>query len=218
MTHGPVLALDAALDGCLAGVVASGGLVSQHRAPGGRGSAAALPALAARALSDAGLEAAALAAIAVTIGPGSFTGVRAALALAQGIGLAAGIPVIGVTVADAIRAATTATRPVWIAIDSRRGRIFLDTDEGVGSVPLDALPAPRGPVAVAGDAAIALLCRLAAKGHDMQLLPQRACSATGIAIAASNAPRPPLPLYVDAVAARPNPPRPHPRDPMSPTR
>ena len=40
--------------------------------------------------------------VAVTVGPGSFTGIRAALALAHGLALAAGVPVIGVTVGEAL--------------------------------------------------------------------------------------------------------------------
>ena len=106
--------------------------------------------MAAAVLREAGLEAGGLAAVAVTVGPGSFTGVRAALALAHGIGLAAGVAVRGVTVGDAIRA--VAGDGVWVAVDSRRGRVFLDDGERVVSVGLDDLPGPHGAVVVAGDA------------------------------------------------------------------
>ena len=44
-------------------------------------------------------------AVAAVVGPGGFTGIRAALALAEGIGLGAGIPVIGVTTGEALAAA-----------------------------------------------------------------------------------------------------------------
>ena len=196
------LTLDAALDGCSAGLVQDGMVAAERRAPGGRGSAAALPALADEVLRLAGIPAASLAGIAVTIGPGSFTGVRAALALAHGIGLGAGVPVWGVTVGAALRAATPDTRPIWVAIDSKRGRIFLDRAGTVATVPLDALPNPDGPVAIAGDAANAVASRLAAKGFDVKLLPARLPAAAGIAAAERVAP---LPLYVDPPEARPGP-------------
>ena len=48
------------------------------------------------------MTAASLDLVAVTVGPGSFTGIRAGLALAHGIALAAGVPVVGVTVGEAL--------------------------------------------------------------------------------------------------------------------
>ena len=210
-----VLTLDAALGGCSAGLVVDGVVVAEMRQAGGRGSTAALPALA-EAVLDGGLPDL----IAVTVGPGSFTGVRAALALAQGIALGAGVPVLGVTVGEAIRAAWPGPRPVWVAVDSRRGRVFLDVgsgvlaDDGAGvladdgatvlTAALNELPAPAGPVAVAGDAAIAVASRLAAKGFDIQLLAARFADAAGIAAGAMQAGRAALPLYVDPPEARPN--------------
>ncbi len=191
-----VLTLDAALDGCSAGFVVDGVVVAEQRRAGGRGSAAVLPALAQAVMGGALPDV-----VAVTVGPGSFTGVRAALALAHGIGLGAGAPVRGVTVGDAIRAAGDAARPVWVAVDSRRGRVFLDDGGGVVTVALDLLPSPPGPVAIAGDAAIAVASRLAARGFDVQLLAARRPGAAGIASAPGRAA---LPLYVDAPEARPN--------------
>lgn len=197
-----ILTLDAALDGCGAGMVRDGAVLAERRAPGGRGSAAALPALADDVLRMAGIAASDLAGIAVTVGPGSFTGVRAALALAHGIALGAGIPVWGVTVGAALRAGSPDARPIWIAIDSKRGRVFLDRAGTVATVALDALPQPGGPVAIAGDAAIAVAARLAAKGFDVKLLAARLPTAAGIAAAERV---PPLPLYVDPPEARPGP-------------
>ncbi len=203
----PVLTLDAALDGCGAGVVQGSSVLALRVQAGGRGSSAALPAMAQAVLAEAGISAGALAGIAVTVGPGSFTGVRAALALAHGIGLGAGVPVWGVTVGAALRAEpgprARPPRPLWVALDSKRGRVFLDDGMTVVSVRLDALPAPGSAVAVAGDAAVAVASRLAARGFDVQLLRVGGPSALGIAAGARVAA---LPLYVDPVEARPGPP------------
>lgn len=65
--------------------------------------------------------------IVVTLGPGSFTGLRVGIATARGLGLALNIPVQGVLTTDAIRATWAAqggTGPVQIVLDTRRGDAF----------------------------------------------------------------------------------------------
>ncbi len=207
-----VLALDAALSGCSAGVIGPHGVVAERRAISARGHVAALPAMAQAALAEAGTAPAKLAMVAVTIGPGSFTGIRAALSLAHGVALAAGVSVVGVTVGEAL-AAPDCGRLQWVAMDTRRGRVFLERDGGVSTVALDALPEPPGPVSLAGDAAIAVASRLAARGADVLLRPARMPTPAGVAAAARrrvNAgpdSRPAQPLYVDPPEARPAKPR-----------
>ena len=207
-----VLTLDAALSGCSAGIVGPHAVVAERWATGARGQVAALPAMAEAVLSQAALMPAQLAMVAVTIGPGSFTGIRAALSLAHGIALAAGLPVVGVTVGEAL-AIPDCGRLQWVAIDTRRGRVFLECGAMVTTVALDALPTPSGPVSLAGDAAIAVASRLAARGADVLLLPARMPTPFGMAVAAWRRvsagpdPRPVQPLYVD-------PPEAHPAKPM----
>ena len=65
--------------------------------------------------------------IAVTIGPGSYTGLRVGIAAARAIGLAAGVPVLGVTTSSAFLAplaATDGNRLYAAAIDARHGQVY----------------------------------------------------------------------------------------------
>lgn len=148
--------------------------------------------------------------IAVTLGPGSFTGIRAALSLAHGIGLARDIPVIGITIGEALSEALPGLekRRLWCVIASRRGRVVIE-EAGVSTgYSLDALPHPSYRVALAGDAAIAVAGSLAARGADVMLTSLRLPSAVHIAMAASKRwlgelpPRPAQPVYVDPPEAK----------------
>lgn len=199
---GYVLTLDAAGDGFSAAVVGES-VLAERRQAGARGSAGMLPAMADAVLHEAGIAASGLAVVAVTVGPGGFTGLRAALSLAHGIGLASGVPVVGVTVGEALWQPTPG-RAFWVAVDSRRGRVFLERDGLVRSFMMDAVPDPPGPLALAGDAAPAVAADLLARGCDVLLLDSRGPVPLGIAQAARRGPgRPAQPLYVDPPEARP---------------
>jgi tRNA threonylcarbamoyladenosine biosynthesis protein TsaB len=210
-----ILALDAALSRASAAVVRDGTLLSQHRAPSGHGRSAALATMAEAVLAAAGVSAASLDAVAVTVGPGGFTGLRAALALAHGIALGAGCPVVGVTVGEAIAEAfpRLGARRLWTAIDSRRGRVFLDrgprgAEDDIGAFELAHLPRPDGPVAIAGDAAIVVAAGLAASEADVALtdlrepLPRHVAVVAVRRLAGELPPREALPMYVDPPEAK----------------
>ena len=144
-----ILALDASLSRCSVALRGDGKPLARRSREGDRGHAAALPPMAAAVLAEAGLRASDLDAVAAVVGPGGFTGLRAALALAHGIALGAGLPVIGVTTGEALFAAIPpdgrAGRAVWAAVDARRGRVVLErfparNGSGNGAVAASAPP------------------------------------------------------------------------------
>ncbi len=132
-----------------------------------------------------GLAALAVEAVAVTIGPGSFTGLRTAIALAQGYAAASGAILLGVMVDEAYAMAFPALhRPLWVAIRARKDRIFLIRDGVAAGFADSDIPRVRGPVAVAGDAANEVAARLAAAGADVMLTNARALDPVWVARAA----------------------------------
>ena len=73
--------------------------------------------------------------VAVTIGPGSFTGIRIGVAAARAIGLACKIPVVGVSTLAALAAPSIATggrSPIVAAIDARHGNVFVQAFGAAG--------------------------------------------------------------------------------------
>ncbi|MGH7085898.1 MAG: tRNA (adenosine(37)-N6)-threonylcarbamoyltransferase complex dimerization subunit type 1 TsaB [Acetobacteraceae bacterium] len=202
-----LLALDAAPGSASAAIVTGGKVLACEADMSGVGRLALLAEMAVR---TAGLTAADLTAVAASVGPGSFTGIRMALALAIGIGLAAGAPAIGVSVGEALAALLGDPRPraLWVAIDSRRGHVFLERAGTVAAFEAAAFPLPRGPILLAGDAAGRVVGRLRGAGADVQLAAGQAGGAVAVGLAgearlAGRLPaRAALPLYVDLPAAR----------------
>lgn len=191
-----VLTLDASMATCSAGLVDGDRLLDARRV---EGDVAALPSLVAELFAGHGRS---LDMVAVIVGPGSFTGLRASIALAHGLGLAAEVPVLGVTVGAALSAPDGL--PVWATVDSKRGRVFIERDGTVETAGLAALPLPDGPVALGGDAALLVGEALAKRGADIRLLAAPLPEPLGIARAAlAGRTAPAHPIYVDPPAARP---------------
>jgi len=149
-----VLGLDTATSGCSAALWsgADSAIVVRRSPPMARGQAERLVPMAQAVLEEAGVGFAALDRIAVTVGPGAFTGLRIALAAARGLAVAHDLPVIGVTTFDAVAhglpEAERAGRAVLVAVDSRRTEPFLQLYDAA-LAPLDE-PAMLEPAAVPG--------------------------------------------------------------------
>ncbi len=125
-----VLAIDTALAACSAAVFDTehGGLVASESLPMARGHAEALMPLLKRVMDQAGRGFSAIDRVAVTTGPGSFTGLRVGLAAARGIALAADKPAVGLSTLSVFAAphmATDDSFPVVAAIDARHGHVYL---------------------------------------------------------------------------------------------
>src|SRR5712692_10740712 len=125
-----VLAIDTALEACSAAVLDTerGAIAAHESRPMVRGHAEALIPLIARVLDRAALTFSEIDRIAVTTGPGSFTGLRVGIAAARGIALAAGKPAIGLSTLAAFAApfiASNDTLPVVVAIDARHDHVYL---------------------------------------------------------------------------------------------
>jgi tRNA threonylcarbamoyladenosine biosynthesis protein TsaB len=88
--------------------------------------AASLPGLAERVLTEAGLDAAAVEAVAVSIGPGSFTGLRIGLGFAKGLCFAGGLPLVTVPTLEALADAVEASpgTVVCAALDARKHEVY----------------------------------------------------------------------------------------------
>jgi tRNA threonylcarbamoyladenosine biosynthesis protein TsaB len=210
-----LLALDGSLARASVALWVDGSVVAQRAVAGERMQPTALPPMAEDVLRGAG----ALDAVAVVVGPGGFTGLRTAIALAEGVALGHGVTVIGVTTGEALAAALPeelrTDREVWAAVDTKRGKIALERFAR-GSlvagpllvVPEAELPRPEGPVAVVGDAAPLVAARLLAREADAMLtasrLPDAAAAARVAALRLASAlpPRDAAPLYAEPPAVR----------------
>jgi tRNA threonylcarbamoyladenosine biosynthesis protein TsaB len=217
-----ILAIDTALDACAVAVLDTdiGKLIAQESEPMARGHAEALMPMIARVMQASGVSFAELDRIAVTTGPGSFTGLRVGLSAARGIALAAAKPVVGLTTLTAYAAplvAENAEDPIIVAIDARHDHVYLQIVGGNGTTLLrprlaavdEALAASRfGAPRLVGNAARLLADRWPADAEPpLEVAPQPAPEITwvgwlGAAVSPDTAPA--RPYYLRAPDAKPH--------------
>jgi tRNA threonylcarbamoyladenosine biosynthesis protein TsaB len=152
-----ILALDTSMGACGAAVLTADGRVVAREERMARGHAEALMPMIAATMAEAGLDYRQLDLIAATLGPGSFTGVRIAIAAARGFALVTpaklwgtdSLTVMARTALDA-GAIDTAGKPFAVAVDARAGALYLGLYDAAGHK-------REGPLLVETGAAVALL-------------------------------------------------------------
>ena len=117
-----LLAVDTSSDWCSAALWVDARVTSRDALAGQRHSELILPMIDVL-LREAGLSLRALDAVAFGAGPGSFTGLRIACGVAQGLALGAGVPVVPVCTLEALAESSGAARAV-AAVDARMGEIY----------------------------------------------------------------------------------------------
>jgi tRNA threonylcarbamoyladenosine biosynthesis protein TsaB len=207
-----LLAVDTALGACSAALL-DGDTVLAHRfEPMERGHAERLAPMVEEVMAEADLPFAALDRLAVTTGPGTFTGQRVGLAFARGLRIALHRPLVGITTLAAMAAqamAETGCRTAAALHDARRGEIYLEIAGEHTSPPevlafadaVHRLGAIRDDFALAGTAAPAAL--MAVPHAQMSSVTQP--DAVWVARLAARAPATdaaPKPLYLRAPDAR----------------
>ncbi len=216
-----VLAIDTALEACSAAVLdTERGVLASESIPMQRGHAEALMPLIARVMDAARTAFAAVDRIAVTTGPGSFTGLRVGIAAARGLALAAERPAYGITTLAAYAAPRIAqddSIPVVAAIDARHGHLYMQIFGPGGRT----LMAPRiagigeairaaanGRTRIVGSAANVLAAAWPDREAAPELVDQQAApdvtwvARLGAAVAGAPA-GPPKPLYLREPDAQP---------------
>lgn len=206
-----VLALDTALDACSAAVVEDGRPLAVRSQSMARGHQERLAPMVQAVMAEAGLAFSALDRLGLTVGPGSFTGVRVGLAFARSMALALGIPCVGIGTLEALAGGQAGM--VVAAIDARREQLYLQAFRDAeplaapSVVSLDdarqtvAALIEEGPVRLLGSGARLLLGAL----PDAEVDARPAPDPVAVALLATARPppeAPPTPLYLRAADAK----------------
>ena len=148
-----LLALDTATEACSVALLTEHGLMSES-VEIGRGHAQEILGMVDRILAEGGATLASLSGIVAGIGPGSFTGVRVSVAVAQGLAFGAGLPVIPVSSLEAlaVEAIGRGAERVLACLDARMGEVYW----GCFAAGATGLPSALGSPAVSPPAAVHL--------------------------------------------------------------
>ncbi|MDX9690127.1 MAG: tRNA (adenosine(37)-N6)-threonylcarbamoyltransferase complex dimerization subunit type 1 TsaB [Alphaproteobacteria bacterium] len=139
-----ILSIDSASVGCAVCVWQDGALLSLRNETMQRGQDARLIPLVQEAMTQASVGFSQLDRMAVTRGPGSFTGLRIGLAAARGLGLAAKKPVIGIDRFAIFRHLyAQETRPLVVILESRRLELYVQMFDGAMPVSRPVMLPPK---------------------------------------------------------------------------
>ena len=201
-----VLAIDTCLFACSVAVVDGERVLARRVEPMSRGHQERLAPLVQEAMAEAGLGFDRLERIGVTVGPGSFTGLRVGLAFAKGLASALAIPAVGIGSLEAL--ADTETGSVVAVLDAKRGQVYLQafSDGAPVSAP-DALPIETAAARVAEFAPDTLIgtgaALLAGVRPGVRVIEADVTDPVAVArLAALRSPVPPRPLYLRAPDAK----------------
>ncbi|MFN3512407.1 MAG: tRNA (adenosine(37)-N6)-threonylcarbamoyltransferase complex dimerization subunit type 1 TsaB [Phenylobacterium sp.] len=201
-----ILALDTCLSACSAAVVEDGRVRASLSEAMARGHQERLAPLVAEVVAASGMTFADLDRIAVTVGPGSFTGLRVGLAFAKGLGAALGVPVVGIGSLEAL--AEPQSGVVLAALDARRDQVYLQGfADGRAVTAPDVLPVEIAAARVAELSPDRLVGSgapfLAAVAPQARVEPSDRIDPVAVArLAGRRDPAPPRPLYLRAPDAR----------------
>ena len=172
-----LLGLDTATTACSAALWAGGDVIAHRRTETGGRHAETLVPMLREVAAEGGTSLAAIDRIAVTVGPGSFTGIRIGLATARGLALALARPLIGLSTLEVLAAGVPAAErdgSILAALDAGRGRLYaqlfdrsLDASSEPRAVTSEALPGlvaeveNGGPLIVIGTGQAVALAALA---------------------------------------------------------
>lgn len=120
-----ILIIDTATSASSVAITVDGALLSECFANPERKHSASLMRILDQTLGDAGLSIEDMQVIAVTVGPGSFTGLRVGIATAKGLALATGVPLVGIsTLAMLAMNLPHAALPVCPMLDARKNEVY----------------------------------------------------------------------------------------------
>lgn len=120
-----ILALDTALGACSVALLEDDKVCARRYQDRTRGHAEALMGLVSEVEEEAGFRSLECDRLGVTIGPGTFTGLRVGLAAARGLALATGLPLVGITTLQAIAANVAAGEGrILTLLDAKRGAVY----------------------------------------------------------------------------------------------
>ncbi len=135
-----ILAIDTCLGASSVAILDGDRVLAARSEPMTRGHQERIGVLAREVAAEAGVKFPDLARIAVTVGPGSFTGLRVGLAFAKGLATALSIPCVGVSTLEALAAGVEGDGFVAAVLDARMGQVYLQVfDGGVALMAPDAL-------------------------------------------------------------------------------